>query len=322
MSCRIVLLAWLVAWGATAARAQSAEPPWPTRPIRLVAPLPPGSAADVLARLVGSKLADALGQPVIVENRDGGSGMIGSNQIAHADPDGYTLGIATTTTLVTAPILDPSVSYNAEADFTPIAMVGYSPYVFVTNPAVPARSIPEFVALAKAKPGALTYSSVGEASLARLGAELLSSMTGIKLTQVPYKSSTQAVIDLVAGRIDSQFGILTTTHQYIRDGKLRGLGVTTRTRIPEFKDIPTISESGVPGFEATLWIGLVGPARLRPDIVARLNGVVNQALNVVETKKLLFDQSIVVDTGTPEFLRRRIADDLRKWRPLAAKASL
>ncbi len=303
-----------------AAGAQPAA--WPSRPIHIVVPLPAGSAADVLARLVAAKLSESLGQTVVVDNRDGGSGVIGTGQVARAEPDGYTLGIATTTTLVTAPILDKKIGYSAANDFTSVAMVGYSPYVLVTNPGVPAKTVAEFIALAKSKPGALTYSSVGDASLARLGAELFSSMAGIQLTQVPYKSSTQAIIDLVSGRIDSQFGILATTHQYIREGKLTALGVTTPRRVPDFPDIPTIAESGLPGFESNLWIGVVAPAKTDERIVQRLNAEIDKALAEPETTKLLYNQAIVVDAGPPEKLRQRVESDMAKWSALAAKAGL
>ncbi len=310
----------VLAWTAGAALACAQPASWPARPLHMIVPLPAGSAADTLARLVATKLSQSLGQPVIVDNRDGGSGTIGSNQVAHAEPDGYTLGIATTTTLVTAPILDRNIGYNAASDFTPVAMVGYSPYVFVTHPSVPATTVADFIALAKSKPGALTYSSVGESSLAHLGAELFARMSGVQLTEVPYKSSTQAVIDLVSGRIDSQFGILATTHQYIKEGKLNALGVTTRERIAEYPDIPTISESGLSGFEAVLWIAVVAPAKTDAGIVRKLNETINQALSLPDTRTLLFNQALIVDTGAPEWLGQRIASDSEKWRALALKA--
>ena len=178
---------------------------WPDRPIHIIVPLPAGSAADVVARLIASKLSAKLGQPVIINNEAGASGELATTQLARSDPDGYTLGIATTTTLVTAPILNPHIRYDAVNDFAPVAMVGYSPYVLVVNPAVPARSVKDYIALAKARAGSLSYSSVGEASLAHLAGALFANMAGIKLNEIPYKSSTQAVIDLLAGRINSPF---------------------------------------------------------------------------------------------------------------------
>jgi tripartite-type tricarboxylate transporter receptor subunit TctC len=295
---------------------------WPDRPIHIIVPLPAGSAADTVARLIGYRLSAKLGQPVIINNLPGASGELATTQIARSDPDGYTLGIATTTTLVTAPILNPHIRYNALNDFEPVAMVGYSPYVLVVNPAVPARSVKDYIALAKSKAGSLSYSSVGEASLAHLAGELFAHMAGVKLNEIPYKSSTQAVIDLLAGRIDSQFGILTTTHQYIKDGKLNALGVTTLTRVHEFPDIPTIAESGLPGFEASLWIALIAPAKTPPEIVARLNGEINNALSQQKTRSGLFNQAIIADPRSPAELHDRIEADLRKWKDLAIKAGL
>jgi tripartite-type tricarboxylate transporter receptor subunit TctC len=295
---------------------------WPNRPIHIIVPLPAGSAADTVARLIGSKLSTKLGQPVIINNQAGASGELGTTQIARSDPDGNTLGSATTTTLVTAPILNPDIGYNALNDFVPVAMVGYSPYVLVVNPAVAAKTVKDYIALAKSEAGSLTYSSVGEASLAHLAGELFASMAGVKLNEIPYKSSTQAVIDLLAGRIDSQFGILTTTHQYIKDGKLNALGVTTLSRVPEFPDIPTISESGLPGYEAALWIAIIAPAKTPPEIVARLNTEINDALSQQDTRTLLFDQAIIADPRSPSVLHDRIEADLQKWKDLATKGGL
>jgi tripartite-type tricarboxylate transporter receptor subunit TctC len=294
---------------------------WPDRPIRFVVPFPAGSAADTVARLIGSKLSEKLGQPVIVEDRDGASGAIGTAKLVNSDPDGYTIGIATTSTLVTVPLLDKSVGYTPN-DAGPIAMIGYSPFVLVVNPSVPAKTIEEYVALAKAKPGTLSYSSVGEASLARLGAELFATMAGVKLNQIPYKSSTQGVIDLLAGRIDSQFGILTTTKRYLENGQLRALGVTTTQRLPELPDVPTIAESGVPGYEVTLWIAVISPAKLPQNIVDTLSADINQTLAQDDIKQALSNQAIFADPQTPAQFRATIDQDLKKWGGLADKANL
>jgi tripartite-type tricarboxylate transporter receptor subunit TctC len=258
---------------------------------------------------------------VVVDNRDGASGAIGTAKLAESDPDGYTIGIATTTTLVTVPLLNKGVGY-APTDVTPIAMIGYSPFVMVVNPTVPARTIEEYVALAKAKPGTLSYSSEGEASLARLGAELFATMAGIKLNQIPYKSSTQGVIDLLAGRIDSQFGILTTTKRYLQNGQLRALGVTTAQRVPELPDVPTIAESGVPGFEVTLWVAVIGPPKLPQNIIDTLSTDINQALAQDDIKQALSNQAIHADPQSPAQFRATIDKDLKKWGGLADKANL
>jgi len=296
--------------------------PWPDRPIHVIVPFPAGSAADTVARLISSKLSDRLGQPFIVENRDGASGAIGTAKLADSDADGYTIGMATTTTLVTVPVLNKGVAYKTPDDFTPIAMVGYSPFMLVVYPSVPAQNVQDYIALAKAKPGKLSYSSEGEASLARLGAELFATTAGIKLNEIPYKSSTQAVIDLLAGRIDSQFGILTTTKRYIQNGQLRALGVTTSRRVADLLDVPTIAESGVPGFEVTLWMAVIAPAKMPQNIVDTLSANINQALAQDDVKQALANQAIFVDLKTPADLHATIEKDLKKWTDLAGKADL
>src|SRR3979490_2790943 len=198
--------------------AQAPDARWPDRPIRMIVPLPAGSALDLVGRLVGQKLGERLRPPIVVEDRGGASGVIGTEAIVRAPPDGYTIGMATTTTLATAPVLTPKLSYDPVNDVAPISLVGVSPYVLVAHPGVPARNIAELIALAKARPRTLSYSSVGEASLAHLAALQFSAMAGVELNHIPYKSSTQAVIDLNEGRIDLQFGILPTSLHLIRPG--------------------------------------------------------------------------------------------------------
>lgn len=317
----ILVLAAAVAAAASAFSHGAVAARWPSHPIHFVVPFPAGSAADTVARLIGSKLSVRLGQPVVVDDRDGASGAIGTARLANSDPDGYTIGIATTSTLVTVPVLNKSVGYRP-GDVTPIAMIGYSPFVLVVNPAVPAKTIEEYVALAKAKPGKLSYSSEGEASLARLGAELFSTMAGIKLNQIPYKSSTQGVIDLLADRIDSQFGILATTKRYLQTGRLRAIGVTTTHRLPELPDVPTIAESGLPGYEVTLWMAVIGPGKLPQDIVDTLSTDINQALAQDDIRRALGNQAIVTNPETPAQFRVVVDKDLKKWSGLADKANL
>jgi tripartite-type tricarboxylate transporter receptor subunit TctC len=312
----------LATTGAAFAQSKGAEAPWPNRAIRFIVPLPAGAAADVIARLIGQKLSERLGQPVIIENRAGASGVIGSDVVAKAAPDGYTLGMATSTTHVTAAVLNPKLPYDPVKDFAPISLIGISPYVLTLHPSVPAQNLAEFIALAKAKPGTINYSSVGDASLAHLAGQLFSRMAGVQLNQVPYKSSTQAVTDLLEGRIEMQFGILTTTTPYIRDKKLRAIGVTTEKRVPELPDVPTLAEAGLPGFEVALWFAAVMPQATPPAIVSRLNQEINSALSDPDVKKLLATQMIQVQLSTPDELRERIRKDVEKWTDLASKAGV
>lgn len=288
-----------------------AQAAWPDHMIKIIVPLPAGSAADAVARVISKELSEQLKQTVIVVNRPGASGEIGTTEIAHAEPDGYTLGIATTTTLVTAPLLGPT-KYDPVKDIAPVALIGTSPYVLVVNPNVQAHNLKDFIELAKSK--TLSYSSEGEASLAHLAASLFARMSGIKLTEVPYKSSTLAIVDLLAGRIDSQFGILTTTRQYIKDGRLRALGITSPKRVAGFPDLPTISEQGVPGFEVGLWLGIVAPAKTPQPIVDKLNSVISEMLARPREQELLTNEAIFASPMSPAQMTQMIAAEIAKWK--------
>ncbi len=301
-----------------AALAQSADANWPSKPIHMIVPLPAGSAVDLVGRLVAQKLAARLGQTIIVDDRPGASGAIGTEALVRAAPDGYTLGMATSTTLATAPVLNPHLPYDPTKDITPVALVGVSPYVLVAYPGVPAKSLAELIALAKAKPGSLSYSSVGEASLAHLGGLLLSSMAGIQLTHIPYKSSTHAVIDLVEGRIDLQLGILPTTLQLIHTGKLRALAVTTEQRLADLPDVPTFDESGLKGFDVSLWFAVIAPKGISPAIVARLNREIAAIIAEPDVKSAWAVQGIFPQGSTAEAMGERIARDVAKWRGVAS----
>lgn len=315
------LLAACLAWTICTGLPANAET-WPDKVIKLIVPLPAGSAADTVARLVSQELSSELHQNVIVIDRPGASGEIGTTELAHSAPDGYTLGIATTTTMVTAPLLTPHLQYNPVEDLTPVAMIGYSPFVLVVNPKFPAQNLSEFIAFAKKKPGQVSYSSVGEGSLAHLAASLLSAMAGIQLNEIPYKSSTLAVEDLLTGRIDSQFGILTTTYQYITAGKLRALGITSLNRVPGFQDLPTIAESGLPGYETSLWLGLIAPAHTPAPIIARINSIINNMLASERAQRFLVNQAIFPEPLSPEAMADLVKNEMAKWKKITAKEKL
>ena len=306
-----------------AALAQSAPPAnWPTKPIRMIVPLPAGSAVDILARMIGQKLGQRLGQTIVVENRAGASGAIGTEFIVRAPADGYTIGMATSTTLATGPVLNPKLPYDPVKDLAPVALVGVSPYLLVAHPSVPAKNVAELIALAKSKPGALSYSSVGEASLAHLAGLLFSSMAGVELTHIPYKSSTNAVIDLMEGRIDLQFSILPTTQQQLRTGKLRALAVTTEKRLDELPDVPTLAESGLAGFEATLWFAVIAPKNVPSAVIARLNREIVGAIAEPDVKSAWAAQGINPEGSTAAELRERVVRDIAKWRTVVSRLNL
>ncbi len=318
----LALILAIAAAGPASAQSETMPANWPDRPLRMVVPLPAGSAVDVVARLISQRLSTQLGQPVVVENRAGASGIIGSDIVAKAPPDGLTLGMATSTTHMTAPVLNAKLPYDPVKDFAPVAVVGISPYVVVVNPKVPASSIAELVALAKAKPKTLSYSSVGNASQAHLAGELFATMAGVELNHIPYKTSTHAVIDLTEGRIDMQFGILGTSLALIREGKLRALAVSTEHRLEELSDVPTMIESGLPGYDVSLLFAVVMPPGTPKPIVARLNREINEFMATPDVRKLLAAQAIHATSGTPDQLRERIAKEIELWRGIAQKAGI
>ena len=308
--------------GAASAQPAATDAKWPDRPLRFIVPLPAGAAADTVARMIGQRLSVRLGQPVIIEHRAGASGSIGTDAVAKAAPDGYTLGLATSTTHITAPILNPKLPYDPVKDFAPVAIVGISPYVLVINPNLPAKNVAELIALAKAKPKTLSYSSVGNASQAHLSGELFSHMAGVTLNHIPYKSSTQAVIDLTEGRIDMQFGILGTSLALVRGGKLRALATTTEQRTEDLPDVPTMAEAGLPGFEASLVFAVVLPAATPAPIVTLLNREISDIMAAPEVKRALAAQAIYATSSTPAELGARIRKEIELWSGLAKKAGI
>jgi putative tricarboxylic transport membrane protein len=300
----------------------AADARWPDKPIRMIVPLPAGAAVDIVARLVCQKLGERLGQVIVVENRAGASGALAAEAVAKAAPDGTTLGMATSTTHVTTAILNARLPYDPVKDFVPVAMIGVVPYVLSVAPKLPAKSVSELIALAKAKPKTLSYSSVGNASQAHLATELMSSMTGIALNHVPYRTSSQAILDLSEGRIDITFGVLGTSLPLIRDGKIRALAVATEHRTTSAPEIPTMAEAGVPGFEASLWFAVVAPSALPPALVERLNREINTIVGEPEVKKALAVQAIEAELSTPDQLRDLIRADIVKWRAVAEKVGI
>jgi tripartite-type tricarboxylate transporter receptor subunit TctC len=298
--------------------AQSPPATWPAKTIRLIVPLPAGSSVDLVGRLVAQKLGARLGQTIIVEDRPGASGAIGTEALVRAASDGYTLGMATSTTLATAPVLNPQLGYDPLHDVTPVALVGVSPYLLVTHAGLPAKDVAGLIALAKQKPGVISYSSVGDASLAHLAGLLFSSMAGVELNHIPYKTSTHSVIDLIEGRIDLQFSVVPTTLQFIRSGKLRALAVTTEKRLDELPDVPTFEEAGLKGFEVSLWFAVVAPKNTPAAIVARLEREIAGVVAEPDVKTAWATVGIVPQAGTSAALGERIARDITTWRGVAS----
>ena len=320
---RILLALLMLAFAAEGAGAQSAMPAdWPSKPIRLIVPFPAGSSTDVIARIVAQMLGPRIGGNFVIENRVGASGMIGVEAVAHAAPDGYTIGIATTSTQALAPSLSINVPYDPLRDFAPVAMIGSSPYVLVTHPGLGAKTVPELVALAKARPGKLTYGSAGPGSLAHLAGVLFANTVGAEILHVPYKSSAQSVTDLIAGRLDMQFSTIPPTLPFIRNGQMRGLATSGAQRTAVLPELPTVAESGLPGYEAALWTAVVMPPAAPPALVARLNRELVELLGQPEVKAALTAQGVDPQPGTPEALRARVASDIERWRSVILKAGI
>jgi tripartite-type tricarboxylate transporter receptor subunit TctC len=316
---RVALVVVAMLCGASTANAQGK---WPDHPLRFIVPLPAGSAADVMARLIGQKLSERIGQPVIAENRGGASGILGADVVAKGAPDGYMLGIATSTTHVTAPIFNAKLPFDPVNDFAPVAIVGTSPYVLVASSTLPAKTVADVVALAKAKPRTISYSSVGQASLAYLAMELFSAKTGAEFNHVPYKTSTHALIDLIEGRIDMQFGILGTSLEMIREGKLKALAVAMDKRSEDLPDVPTMAEAGVKDFEVSLLFAVMMPPKTPTEIVTRISDDIRDIMAEPEVKRALAGQAIIATSSTPMQAHDRIQHEVALWRNLAAKAGL
>lgn len=295
---------------------------YPSKPIRLIVPFAPGGSTDTLARQLAQKLPEALGQQVVLDNRAGGNGTIGTTLIARAAPDGYTVGIAYIATLAINPGLYPDLPYNPVDDFAPITQLTFSPNVLAVHPALPARTIREFIALARARPGALNYASGGVGTIGHLSAELLNSLAGIRLQHIAYKGSGQAVIDLLGGQVPVMFAGMSSVHVHAKAGKLRLLAVTGRARTPAAPELPTVAESGYPSFDAVGWFGVIAPAGTSRSVVDRLNRETVKAMHAPDVRDRLTAIGFDVVTGTPEQFGAYIKSEASKWKALVKQIGL
>jgi len=315
---RILFLASVV----LASACLDARAAWPDRPIKLIVPFSAGSSSDTIARIVAIKVGERIGQQIVVENRVGGSTVIGTDAVAKAAPDGYTLGLANTTTHAASVALTPNLPFDPVKDFTPVAMIGSSPFVLVSSPHVPAPTLQLFVALAKSKPGALSYASAGTGTLAHLAGELFKRRAGIEVTHVPYRGSAQSMLDLMQGRIDLSVSTIPPTLGHIRDGKLRALATMSERRNIMLQDVPTVAEAGVPGCEAALWTAIVAPAGVPAEIVAQLNEAILAVVSSADIQQNLKIQGVDPAPGSPEAVTARIRDDIVKWRDVVTAAKI
>jgi tripartite-type tricarboxylate transporter receptor subunit TctC len=289
---------------------------------RLIVPFAAGGPTDIIARVLAPKLASTLKRPVIVENKVGATGAIGAAYVAKAAPDGDTILLGTSSIMAASPNLSANLPYDPVADFAPISLVATIENILVVHPSVPAASVRELVAYAKANPGKLTYASSGVGSTYHLGGELFAAMTGISWTHVPYKGAAPAIQDVLAGHVKAMFDNMSSAIPNIKAGKLRALGVASLKRYPSLPDIPTIDEQGVPGYQTTIWLGFFAPAKTPQAVLQRLQKDIHEAVNSAEYKERLAAIDMQPETSTPEELAGYLKADLAKWAKVVKEAGI
>lgn len=293
---------------------------YPAKPVRILVPFAPGGGSDFIGRFIAQRLTDAMGRQVIVENKPGAGGVLGIDQGLRAPADGYTLVL-----IASSYTVNPSVyklSFDPIADATPIIQISQGPLVVVVKPALPAGSLKELIALARTKPGAIHFASSGQGSVIHLATELFASMAGIKMNHVPYKGTGPAMTDLLGGQTDVFFSSPAAAVPQVQAGKLRALAVTTARRIPALPNVPTVAEAALPGYDVTLWHGLIGPKGLPREVVDRINAEVTKTLKLKETADLLQNDGVAPAGGTPADFQAVIRNEIQVWRKVAADANV
>jgi tripartite-type tricarboxylate transporter receptor subunit TctC len=295
---------------------------YPTRPIRMIVPFPPGGGNDLLARSISQPLSQAIGQSVVVDNRGGAGGQIGATLAAAAAPDGYSIFLGSIGNLTFLPVLQPKLQYEPIRDFAPVALLATSAFILVVNPAVPAKSVKELIALAKAQPGKLNYGSAGSGSSLHMTGELFKLESGTDITHVPYKGTGPALIDLLSGQVQMLFSTMPSVVPHVKSGKLRALGVSSTKRAGVLPDVPTIAEAGVPSFDVLNWQGIVVPKKTPDAIVQKLNRALLEALKSPDTIAALAKQGLDAAGGTPEQFGTLIKSEIEKYGKVAKAANL
>ncbi len=295
---------------------------YPTRPIRLVVPFAPGGNIDITARAIAPGLSETLGQTIVVDNRGGAGGIIGTELVTKSTPDGYTLVLASSGTVTVAPSLYTKMPYDPVKDLSPIVLLSYVPIVLVVNPALPAKSVKDFISLAKSKPGKMTMSSAGNGTTNQLAGELFQLETGVKFIHIPYKGSGPALIDLMGGQVDMLFDQLSASSNFIRTGKLRALVVAGDKRNAVIPDVPTMTESGLKNCDAGTFTALMGPAGLSRDIIAKINAAGNKTLAMPVTRDRFASVGADILGGTPAQLDANLKQELAKWTRVAKAANI
>jgi tripartite-type tricarboxylate transporter receptor subunit TctC len=295
---------------------------YPSKPIRLIVPFAAGGGNDNVARLVGKRLADSLGQPLVVDNRPGAGGVVGAELAAKAAPDGYTLFLGGVGSHAINPNLHEKLPYDPIRDFSPVALLAQAPLVLAVHPSVPARDIAEFIAYARAHPGRLNYASNGNGSSSQLAAVMFDSMAGVDMVHVPYKGLSPALTDLLAGEVQLMFSSVVAILPHIKAGRLRGLAVTGAKRLPSMADLPTVAESGFPGYEASSWYGILAPAGTPREVVLKLNAELNRALAQPEVRASLVAEGAEPVGGSPEQFAAHIRGEKERLGKLIRDAKI
>jgi tripartite-type tricarboxylate transporter receptor subunit TctC len=293
--------------------AGAAAQAWPAKPIRLMVPFPPGGSTDIVARIVAQKLSERLGQPIVIENGGGAGGTLGTAVAAKAAPDGYTLTVASTSTHVVAPGVYAKLDYDPVKDFAPVALMAVSPYLLVVNPAVPAKTLQELLALAKKQPGKLNYASAGIGSTTQLAMEMLKAASGTYMLHIPYNGNGPAGTAVMGGQVDALFGSLPALLPHAKSGRVRALAVGTPKRSPSLPDVPTVAELGYPGFDASLWLAIMAPTGTPQPVIERLNKEINALVSTAEMREAFDKAGTEPLTGTPADLAALIRDGLPKY---------
>ena len=310
---RRILRALVQAIAAVAVAGTAAAQQWPSKPIKIIVPYPAGGTSDILARAVGQKLTEQWGQPIVVENKPGATGNIGADFVDKSPPDGYTLMLADIGSLAIAPSVVQSLPFDPVKDFAPVAMVAYSPHLLVVHPSVPAKDAKELIALAKAKPDSLNFAVSGIGGANHLAGIEFAQRAGIKWTYIPYKGGAQALTDMVGGQAQVMFNGMLATYPFVKDGKLKALAISSAQRFAAAGDIPTVAESGMPGFETGSWQGIVLPANTPPDMVRKIHGTVMAILATPEMKERLDKAGAEVRAMTPEQFGTFIRRERDRW---------
>ena len=285
---------------------------YPRRPVKIIVPFAAGGPADIYARVVGRQLQEALGQPFVIDDRPGAGSVLGTDAAANSAPDGYTLLLISNAQTVNESLI-PNKPYALMRDFVPVAPINYSDLVLVVHPSVPARTLAEFIALAKAQPGKLNYASSGPGTPYHMAGELFKAMAGVDIVHVPYRGSSSARTDIIGGQVQMMFDAVTTMSEHVKAGQVRALATSGRTRSTVLPDVPTVAEAGVPGYEATIWLGMVAPKGTPPAIVSRLNAAIVQIVSRSEIRRDWAAQGATAMLMTPDEFGRYLTDDIVKW---------